>query len=1129
MQMTASDFFAPGRRLRPAVGSDLLPALLQYTNLRSFLGMEELVHAVVRSGSVEALRLLRAEELEYVVHALRSGRRTNADFLAAAVQYLRAVSSDSSISLSFTADPLSERSVRQHWEFASDGADGVRLLRYLGTETDILIPHRVGERSVTQIDPRAFRVSRRLTSAQRVAMRNIARVEFPGSIETIPAGLFDDCAKTLAGVVLQDGTMRIDEAAFSGCALHRIQLPDSIAEVGARAFEDCTRLTDAELPPRLRVLDDETFQGCLALTAVPDLSCTQQVGARAFRGSGVRRVHLPANGPWLDKFVFADCENLTAVTMEEGTDCVPWGAFADCHQLKDLRFASSVRVIDRDAFARCRSLAEAHLPSGLTHIAKHAFQECWALEEISVPDTVRSVGEGAFEGCASLVRAALRSAARLRPGIFASCRQLTDVELPQKLTEIPDEMFLHCTSLSVWDLPEDVRRIGERAYSDTALRQIHISGQVTEIDRGAFCECQMLRSAAIAGDPQLQPAIFADCRQLAAADLPDVQEIPLEMFRSCSSLRQFSFPDGLLSVGPGAFRGSALEEVYLPGSLREIGEGAFADCKYLQKVSFAAQTALSRIASRAFSGAAALRTMQIPEGVREIRDSAFCGSGIERIEIPATVQKIHPRAFADCVSLREVVFEDANRSDPPLEIDAYAFSGCSALHSIHLPERIWSIGKSAFENTGLRSVRIPKGLHEMGEGAFRGAQEMRRAQIEAGGPGVVSDGVFQDCTGLSEIVFDGPVSRIGAGAFRRTGLRELEIPDSVQQIGRSAFRGCNALQRVRFGTAAPQMDGDIFRECHHLREIDLPADLTAVPPRMFRNCTRLSEAAFPPTLQAVKVRAFQGTGLVAADLPDSVRSIEAGAFFGCRHLESVHVPEGAEIGAGAFLRCPMLADEDGTVLVSSIVFGNGNESRYASFDSRQMVRAPQEKIRCADELEPLILPSETVALDPLLVLPEIVYVKPSRHKTRPRLGEYMLPGDIVQFGCFPQTWDFQMEPVEWAVLESEEEDAVLAARRALLFVRSADQPGRADELLRTGFLFSAFTMRERRRLLPVPGEQGDLTASMGARDLRKYELSAEPTPYAQRLWDMYHAGRGANADIGTYVVPVIRVRQPLPD
>ncbi len=78
------------------------------------------------------------------------------------------------------------------------------------------------------------------------------------------------------------------------------------------------------------------------------------------------------------------------------------------------------------------------------------------------------------------------------------------------------------------------------------------------------------------------------------------------------------------------------------------------------------------------------------------------------------VTSIGDRAFSYCTSLVSIDIPEGVKS-----IGGSAFNGCSKLESINIPEGVTSIGDSVFENcSSLKSIDIPKTVTSIGNMAF---------------------------------------------------------------------------------------------------------------------------------------------------------------------------------------------------------------------------------------------------------------------------------------------------------------------------------------------------------------------------------------------------------------------------
>ena len=154
-------------------------------------------------------------------------------------------------------------------------------------------------------------------------------------------------------------------------------------------------------------------------------------------------------------------------------------------------------------------------------------------------------------------------------------------------------------------------------------------------------------------------------------------------------------------------------------------------------------------------------------------------------------------------------------------IGYYAFSDCSRLTSVTIPNSVTSIGESAFSGcSGLTSVTIPNSVTFIGGYAFRG------------------------CSGLTSVTIPNSVTSIGSSAFRGcSGLTSVTIPNSVTSIGESAFSGCTGLTSVTFNAEkCTYMGSDsypVFNNCINLTTLNIGNKVTTIPNYAFYDCTGL--------------------------------------------------------------------------------------------------------------------------------------------------------------------------------------------------------------------------------------------------------------------------------------------------
>ena len=291
--------------------------------------------------------------------------------------------------------------------------------------------------------------------------------------------------------------------------------------------------------------------------------------------------------------------------------------------------------------------------------------------------------------------------------------------------------------------------------------------------------------------------------------------------------------------------------------------------------------------------------------VTKINNSAFSGcTGLTSITIPNSVTNIGESAFSGCTGLTSIVIPDSVTN-----IGGGAFSGCTGLTSIVIPDSVINIGGGAFSGcTGLKRITIPNSVTDIGRFAFDGCTGLKSITI----PDSVTDigeRTFRGCTGLTSIVIPDSVTNIGFCAFEGcTGLTSITIPNSVTDIGVGAFDGCTGLTSITIPNSVTDIGVGAFDGCTGLTSITIESGVTNIGESAFDGCTGLTSITIESGVTNIGRYAFKGcTGLTSITIPNSVTDIGDGAFSGCTGLTSITIPNSVtEIGNYAFDGCTNL-------------------------------------------------------------------------------------------------------------------------------------------------------------------------------------------------------------------------------
>ena len=222
----------------------------------------------------------------------------------------------------------------------------VRLLRYTGTEENVVVPAKVGEYPV-EIGKMAFANNQTLKS-----------VEIPGAIDATGELAFYNCT-ALTTLKLNEGTTTVSYGSFSGC----------------------TALTGVVLPNSVWKLDMAAFKGCTALDAI-DLNKVTTIEDGAFNASGLKSIVIPETLQYVEEQSFMECVSLEKVEWYAKIN-IREEMFAYCYALKDVTITEGVPRIYDSCFRRCTGLETITFPSTVQRYYAHAMYGCTSLKSIT--------------------------------------------------------------------------------------------------------------------------------------------------------------------------------------------------------------------------------------------------------------------------------------------------------------------------------------------------------------------------------------------------------------------------------------------------------------------------------------------------------------------------------------------------------------------------------------------------------------------------------------------------------------------------------------------------------------------------------------------------------------------------
>ncbi|MBR4115865.1 MAG: leucine-rich repeat domain-containing protein [Bacteroidales bacterium] len=262
-----------------------------------------------------------------------------------------------------------------------------------------------------------------------------------------------------------------------------------------------------------------------------------------------------------------------------------------------------------------------------------------------------------------------------------------------------------------------------------------------------------------------------------------------------------------------------------------------------------------------------------------------------------------------------------------ISIGQEAFSNCSGVTSITLPNTIISIGTYAFDGTGITSIKIPSSVTSISWG-FVSDCNITSITIPNSVIDIEGD-LLYGCVTLKEYI--GPAEAFNFESYEDLyDVTEDDIPREIERIAitkgslnRFGFDYINimyrSLQEIDLSESeTSEIPDEAFNNCYKLKKVTLPSQLESIGYKSFAGCTALEGISIPASVTKIDNSAFEDCRSMSkivfdgSELKASTSNLETigkWAFYNCHNLQNIEIPEGVtSIGDAAFYGCTYLQD-----------------------------------------------------------------------------------------------------------------------------------------------------------------------------------------------------------------------------
>ncbi|MBP9988340.1 MAG: leucine-rich repeat domain-containing protein [Ruminococcus sp.] len=570
-------------------------------------------------------------------------------------------------------------------------------------------------------------------------------------------GIGDDAfngSSNLKSIKLPESLLKIGSSAFYGTGLENVVLPSKITELPSYLFRSCS-LKTIVIPENVSIIKGSVFEYCSSLTDVYYCGTKEQwdsisieSGNAELKNANIHYNYGKTSGKCGDNVFWTfdkDTGKLTLSGSGETYDSV----FSENTEIKEVVIENGITTIGNRLFYYCSNIEKVALPDSLKVIKGEAFFAC-KITEIDFPETLEQIGDEAFHGCGLKSVYIPASVKKIGDYIynnpFPNCAlEKIEVDVNNRYYYSKDEKNNYnaiieistkelITGCSNTIIPDDIKKIGYKAFAGYEFKEIIIPSGVNTIGMYAF----------------------SGCKRVEKEYIPDtVTSIGAYALTSCDNLYLDSL-EQLLSY---------IDSYDISADLSLGANNIYVNNQLLTEIDIPyGKTKMTAI----LSGCHSLKSISLSDSITKIADSAFSGcAGLESVTVPNSVESISDSIFNFCTSLKNVKLSE-NLS----EIPYHTFYNCSNLESIDIPDKVTIIGQGAFYKSGIININLPKNLT------------------------TISSSAFSNCSQLKNIEFPDGLFKIGNDAFLGTGLENVILPPQITQISSSSFEYCYELKSI---------------------------------------------------------------------------------------------------------------------------------------------------------------------------------------------------------------------------------------------------------------------------------------------------------------------------------------------
>lgn len=218
------------------------------------------------------------------------------------------------------------------------------------------------------------------------------------------------------------------------------------------------------------------------------------IGSHAFRSTSIKEITIPASVKKIGNYALIYCRELEEIKLAGDNDNRDF--YVEDGVLYENYTENGESGVELRFYPSAKTTGEFKIPEGVTALGPNSMQT-GRFSSVTFPDSLRSINSYALCACVNLTSVTLPDGVTFGSerevnvnkgaGAFSGCTSLAEVNnFPADIEAIPLGIFQGDVALTSFTIPEGIKELKDRCFSDTEITDIIVPASVTTLGNGVF-------------------------------------------------------------------------------------------------------------------------------------------------------------------------------------------------------------------------------------------------------------------------------------------------------------------------------------------------------------------------------------------------------------------------------------------------------------------------------------------------------------------------------------------------------------------------------------------------------------------------------------------------------------------